>query len=170
METIMKVKILKNALDKSDFKKINDFFTSVNTAWYYQNKMVPDSTNDDIGFFSHAIFHDNQISSDAYNLMSPLLQILNAGPLINIRANLNVRSDKPYSSAFHNDYTYDEALTAIYYLNKNNGYTEFEDEGKTKVYSEPNKVAVFNCKLRHRMVSQTDINTRLLLNINFFTK
>jgi hypothetical protein len=24
--------------------------------------------------------------------------------------------------------TYDEALTAIYYLNKNNGYTEFDDK------------------------------------------
>jgi hypothetical protein len=29
-------------------------------------------------------------------------------------------------------------------------------KNKTKIYSEPNKLVVFNCKLKHRMVSQTD--------------
>ena len=166
----MKPKIFKGVLEKEDFEKIKDFFTDVNTAWFYQEKMLIKSTNDDRGFFSHALYHDNQITSDAYSLMAPLLQKLNAGPLINIRANLNIKSDKQYSSEFHNDYTYDEGITAIYYLNKNNGYTEFDDAEKTKVYSEPNKLLVFNCKLKHRMVSQTDVNRRLLININFFPK
>jgi len=166
----MKPQIFKGVLDKKDFEKINNFFTNINTAWFYQPKMITSSSNDDRGFFSHALFHNNQITSDAYSLMAPLLEKLNAGPLINIRANLNIKSDKQYASEFHNDYTYDEALTAIYYLNKNNGYTEFDDEDKTKVYSEPNKVAVFNCKLKHRMMSQTDVNRRILININFFPK
>ena len=166
----MKPQIFKGVLDKKDFEKINNFFTHINTAWFYQPKMITSSSNDDRGFFSHALFHNNQITSDAYPLMAPLLEKLNAGPLINIRANLNIKSDKQYASEFHNDYTYDEALTAIYYLNKNNGYTEFDDEDKTKVYSEPNKVAVFNCKLKHRMMSQTDVNRRILININFFPK
>ena len=166
----MKPQIFKGVLDKKDFEKINNFFTHINTAWFYQPKMITSSSNDDRGFFSHALFHNNQITSDAYSLMAPLLEKLNAGPLINIRANLNIKSDKQYASEFHNDYTYDEALTAIYYLNKNNGYTEFDDEDKTKVYSEPNKVAVFNCKLKHRMMSQTDVNRRILININFFPK
>ena len=166
----MEPKIFKGVLEKNDFEKINTFFTDINTAWFYQPKMISASNNNDRGFFSHALFHNNRITSNAYDLMLPLLEQLNAGPIINIRANLNIKSDKQYQSEFHNDYTYDEALTAIYYLNKNNGYTEFDDKEKTKIYSEPNKLAVFNCKLKHRMVSQTDNNIRMLININFFPK
>tara|TARA_R100000005_G_C4962947_1_gene178932 strand:+ start:644 stop:1144 length:501 start_codon:yes stop_codon:yes gene_type:complete len=166
----MELKIFKGILEKKDFEKINNFFTNINTAWFYQPKMITASKNDDRGFFSHALFNDNQITSDAYKLILPLLEKLNAGPLINIRANLNIKSDKQYQSEFHNDYTYDESLTAIYYLNKCNGYTEFDNMDRTKVYSEPNKLAIFNCKLKHRMVSQTDINRRILININFFPK
>lgn len=166
----MELKIFKGVLEKQDFEKINNFFTDINTAWFYQPKMITSSKNEDRGFFSHALFHDSQITSNAYPLIAPLLEKLNAGPLINIRANLNIKSDKQYQSEFHNDYTYDEALTAIYYLNKCNGYTEFDNDEKTKVYSEPNKLAVFNCKLKHRMVSQTDVNRRILININFFPK
>jgi len=166
----MEPKIFKGILDKEEFEKINNFFTNINTAWYYQPKMITSSKNDDRGFFSHALFHNNRVTSDCYNLILPLIEKLNAGPLINIRANLNLKLDNQYFSEFHNDYTYDEALTAIYYLNKNNGYTEFEDKDKTKIYSEPNKIAVFNCNLKHRMVSQTDENTRLVININYFPK
>lgn len=166
----MELKVFKGALDKESFEKINNFFSNINTAWFYQPKMLTDSKNEDRGFFSHAVFHDNKITSAGYEIVTPLLEKLNAGPLINIRANLNVKSDKQYNSEFHNDYTYDESLTAIYYLNKCNGYTEFDNEGETKVYSEPNKLVVFNCKLKHRMVSQTDANRRLLININYFPK
>jgi hypothetical protein len=166
----MEPKIFKNVLEKNNFEKINSFFTDVNTAWFYQPKMINVSNNDDRGFFGYALFRDNRITSNAYDLILPLLEKLNVGPIINIRANLNIKSDKQYQSEFHIDYTYDEALTAIYYLNKNNGYTEFDDKEKTKVYSEPNKLAVFNCKLKHRMVSQTDNNRRMVININFFPK
>jgi hypothetical protein len=166
----MEPKIFKDVLEKEEFEKIKDFFMDVNTSWFYQSKMIISSKKEDRGFFSHALFHNNRITSDAYNLILPLLEKLNAGPIIGIRANLNIKSDKQYFCDFHTDGNYEEALTAIYYLNKNNGYTEFDDKDKTKVYSEPNKLAVFNCKLKHRMVSQTDENRRLLININYFPK
>ena len=87
----MKLKIFKGVLEKKDFEKINNFFTDINTAWFYQPKMITASKNDDRGFFSHALFHDSRITSNAFDLMSPLLNSINAGPLINIRANLNVK-------------------------------------------------------------------------------
>jgi len=166
----MQLKIFKGVLEQEQFKKIKQFFFDINTSWFYQPKMITKSSNDDRGFFSHALFHDSRITSNAFELMSPLLDSINAGPLINIRANLNVKYDIPQKSEFHNDYTYDESLTGIYYLNKCNGYTEFDNEEKTKVYSEPNKIVIFNCKLKHRMVSQTDENRRLLINLKYFTK
>jgi len=166
----MEPKIFKDILDKEEFEKIKDFFMDNNTSWFYQHKMVRSSKNDDRGYFTHALFYNNRVNSNAYDLMLPLLEKLNAGPIIQIRANLNIKSDNPYFCDFHTDCNYNEALTAIYYLNKNNGYTEFDDKNKTKIYSEPNKIVVFNCKLKHRMVSQTDENRRLLININYFPK
>ena len=166
----MEPKIFKNILDKEEFEKIKFFFMDVYTHWFYQSKMIIGTKNEDRGYFSHYVFYNNKIASNAYDLMLPLLEKLNAGPLIKIRANLNIKLDKQYFCDFHTDYNYKEALTAIYYLNKNNGYTEFDDKNKTKVYSEPNKIAVFNCRLKHRMVSQTDENRRVLININYFPK
>jgi hypothetical protein len=166
----MEPKVFKGILDKEEFEKIKNFFIDVNTSWFYQPKMIMSSKKEDRGYFNHLLFHNNRITSNAYDLMLPLLEKLNAGPIIGIRANLNIKSDTPYFCDFHTDGNYDEALTAIYYLNKNNGYTEFDDKDKTKVYSEPNKIVVFNCKLKHRMVSQTDENRRLLININYFPR
>jgi hypothetical protein len=137
----MQLKIFKGVLEQEQFKKIKQFFFDINTSWFYQPKMITKSSNDDRGFFSHALFHDSRITSNAFELMSPLLDSIN-----------------------------DESLTGIYYLNKCNGYTEFDNEEKTKVYSEPNKIVIFNCKLKHRMVSQTDENRRLLINLNYFPK
>ena len=54
----------------------------------------------------------------------------------------------------------------VYYLNSNNGYTEFED-GK-KVPSVRNSMVVFSNRLRHRAVEHTDGDyQRVVLNMNF---
>jgi hypothetical protein len=47
--------------------------------------MISASNNDDRGYFqSCALFHNNRITSNAYDLMLPLLEQLNAGPIIGI--------------------------------------------------------------------------------------
>jgi len=89
----MQLKIFKGVLEQEQFKKIKQFFFDINTSWFYQPKMITKSSNDDRGFFSHALFHDSRITSNAFELMSPLFEYINAGPPINIRANLNVKYD-----------------------------------------------------------------------------
>jgi len=162
--------VLKDVLNHQDFYKILNFFTDFKTPWYFQEKMIPNSKNDDRGFFSHYIFRDNRIDSPAFDLIYPLFEKLNVGPLVQIRANFVTRSDNPYECVFHNDCNYTDAKTAIFYLTSSNGYTQFDNEEKTKIYCESNKVIVFDCKLKHKMVSQTDVNKRLLINLNYFEK
>tara|TARA_Y100000004_G_scaffold178345_1_gene220842 strand:+ start:273 stop:773 length:501 start_codon:yes stop_codon:yes gene_type:complete len=166
----MEYKIFKGVLEKQEFENIRNFFFNPKTPWYYQSKMLIKSQNDDRGFFSHVLFHENKIYSEGYSLFEPLINKLNILSLINLRANLNIKSDNRYMSEFHSDYVYKDGLTAIYYLNKCNGYTEFDNKEKTKVYSEPNKIVVFDSSMKHRMVSQTDENRRLVVNINYFPK
>ena len=56
--------------------------------------------------------------------------------------------------------------TAIFYLNSNNGYTEFEDG--TKVESVANRFVSFPSTLKHRGTSCTDENVRVVINFNYF--
>ena len=57
-------------------------------------------------------------------------------------------------------------LTAIFYINSNDGYTEFEDG--TIVNSIQNRILIFPGNLKHRGASPTDVKSRALLNINYF--
>jgi hypothetical protein len=56
-------------------------------------------------------------------------------------------------------------MTAIYYLNGNNGYTEFEDG--TKIETVSNRIVIFDGLKKHRGVSQTDTTFRYVINLNF---
>jgi hypothetical protein len=89
-----------------------------------------------------------------------------------VRANLYIKKDRVYSSRFHTDdcegvnkYNH---KTAIFYVNRNNGYTKFED-GK-KVESIPNRMLIFDASLKHCAVTQMDDDRRIVININYIEK
>ena len=56
--------------------------------------------------------------------------------------------------------------TAILYMNTNNGYTEIEDTGE-HVNSIANRMVVFPSNIRHRVATQTDTQTRMVVNFYF---
>tara|TARA_Y100000385_G_C12945217_1_gene572994 strand:+ start:415 stop:963 length:549 start_codon:yes stop_codon:yes gene_type:complete len=105
-----------------------------------------------------------------------VLPIVNQQRIISIsriKANLQLCNDKPVKSDFHYD-SYlivgikevpEKTLTnIIYYVNTNNGYTEFED-GQI-VESVANRAVIFPNTLKHRGVSQTDTHYRAVINLN----
>ena len=53
------------------------------------------------------------------------------------------------------------------YLNDNNGYTEFKNQ---KVDSVSNTAVVFDTDIEHRGVPATNVDRRLVININYFEK
>ena len=59
----------------------------------------------------------------------------------------------------------DKITTAIFYLNTNNGYTEFE--GENRIDCVENRLVMFPAKTRHRAIGQTDVIQRIVLNFNF---
>jgi hypothetical protein len=86
-----------------------------------------------------------------------------------IRLNLNCKFPEPCKYHYHLDMSIGAAAvrwtTAILYINTNNGYTEFEDG--TIVESVANRLVAFPANIRHRGVSQTDEETRILINFNY---
>ena len=90
-----------------------------------------------------------------------------------IKANLQLPCENPVKSNFHVDlslrYGIEEIpephlTTIIYYVNTNNGYTEFET-GEI-VESVANRAVIFPNSCRHRGVSQTDTHYRTVINLN----
>ena len=76
---------------------------------------------------------------------------------------------------FHSDLSHDfkeDAVshwtTAIFYINTNNGYTEFENA--EKIESVAIRFIMFPSNIKHRGVTQTDEQTRIMINFNFLKR
>ncbi len=67
----------------------------------------------------------------------------------------------------HIDVMFPGSLTAIFYMNTNNGYTYFEDG--TKVESVENRLVVFPSYFSHAGATCTDEQRRVVININYIT-
>ena len=58
-----------------------------------------------------------------------------------------------------------DCKTSIFYLNSNNGYTQFERGDK--IISKENRVVVFDSNLKHCAVDCTDTKYRIVINFNY---
>ena len=68
-------------------------------------------------------------------------------------------------SGFHVDFHYEHSRTAIFYVNTNDGYTEFEDG--TKIESKENRIVIFPTLIKHSGVTCTDQQNRVVINFNY---
>ena len=163
---MIEIKEFNNFLPNDDIKKLEELFFSKNFYWKYS----PDNAKKDSeSYFYHYFYYANTPSSEFYANLLPLLTSLKPLSLLGIRANMYINKYKKCYGAWHNDDWGNEKLnhtTSIFYVNDNNGETEFEN-GKT-IKSERNKLIVFPAKLKHRAVSQTDQDRKILINLNYF--
>jgi hypothetical protein len=163
----MKNKIIKDKiLSKDNFNNIKNFMLSNSFSWFYKENQT---SFKDPSYFYHSFFHNNLPNSNHLTILNPILEILKPVALINIRANLIINRPSS-SSAYHTDNWGSKNLnhkTAIFYVNTNNGYTEFEKD-KEKVKSIENRIVIFPAQLSHRAVGQTDEDRRIVINFNFY--
>ena len=154
--------IYKNFIDKKECDKIKEVFLSNTFPWYYISKKV-EFTND-TSFLSHTFFKDGKVSSSDISLIKSIIEKLKIKKLINVRANLTL--DGKFKCSWHVDkFTHNlKYKTAIYYVNTNNGYTEFKEQ---KVKCEKNKIVIFDANKKHRGIGQTDTKTRMVINFNY---
>ena len=152
-------------LNKQEFTSLQNLITSVDFPWFYASSQVDDI---DSSYMFHSFFHKNRVNSPHYyHIIKPILDILKPLSIINIRANL-LLARTSFESAYHSDdwgFKKPKHKTAIFYVNTNNGYTEFKDE---KIKCVENKLIIFNSETKHKAVAQTDTDTRIVINFNYF--
>jgi hypothetical protein len=160
------LKVKNNFLSKEIFSKIKkEFFEHFNFPWYYLKHQV---SKKDKPFFSHCFFQEEKINSPFYyKIINPIIDKLSAKKLYLIRANLILKNEKSLVSAFHTDLNF-KCKTAIYYVNSNNGGTLFKtNKEEMEIKSEENKIVMFDSQILHAAKSQTDTDTRIVININY---
>ena len=89
--------------------------------------------------------------------------------LLRVKANLQMRTTEIRENGFHWDYPVDKfvgAKTSIFYINSNDGYTEFKDG--TRIESVANRLVTFPLHMEHRGTTCTDKPFRLVINFNYF--
>ena len=171
----MIVDLIDNYLSKQQFVDLQTKILGPHFPWYFNEYTLSPEGNyfseDKNSYqFTHSLFNANRgPTGEWFNLVVPILQkLVGSNLIINVKANLNPRDTKhSILGNFHTDVTYQNAKTAIFYCNTNNGYTEFADG--TIVESVANRLVIFDADQMHVGYSCTDEKKRVLLNFNYIT-
>jgi len=116
------------------------------------------------------------LSTDFYvkneGFINKIGELLNVKKWWLIRVNCTIGQDKNYVGEFHNDfaapsYLYRNSKTAIFYLNTNNGGTQFYDKDGPIVQSKSNTIVKFPTSTPHAGVWATNAKLRYVLNLNY---
>lgn len=160
--------LLENVLNSEELDKIKIFLTSNYTPWYYINNMIPGQNNKH-PFFTHSAYNKFTPNSDLFNLVTPILKILNPSSILRIQANLVLAKENHFSSDWHTDFNYKEGKTAIFYVNDSNGSTVLQiNNEEIKNIGKKNSLIIFPMTTRHKMISQTFPEERIVINFNYF--
>ena len=160
----MDLKIIKNYLDNETYCILDKEINSRYFPLYYTDYVSYDNKKD--GFmFNHIFYNNDGVNSDFFEkIVLPLIKPLNVKTLIRAKLNFYTNQKHQIKHGYHTDSEKDHKV-ALYSLNTNNGYTEFKNGPIVK--SVANQLCVFDGKLKHRSVTQTNKNSRINININF---
>jgi len=171
------IKVENNFLSQEKFVEIQNFCMGKELLWQYSDNI--DNKNDVEKFqFVHMFYENYQPQSQSMNVLTPILELLRPAAIYRIKSNLLTKTSTIIENNFHVDMGFqseekgNQWTTSIFYLNTNNGYTEFQDGRiameNTKVESVANRMVTFPTNLRHRGTSCTDEKTRVVINFNYY--
>ena len=165
------IKIIDNLLPQQQWQELYDYYLRGDCLWTYKEHMVCPVEKNCHFQFVHSILLGNGVGSiwlDETRLIriQPILEKLNIAFLLRAKVNLTTRTHEPFQSDFHCD-TDNNNLTAIYYVNTCNGKTRFENPEIGDVDSVGNRVVIFNARQKHCTVTATDVQARVVVNINY---
>ena len=166
------MKIEDNFIDQEKFDGLQALMMDVNFVWHYTDTI--DYRGQKYKFnFVHQFYNNYVPISSFIEKLGPIIKILTPISLFRIKANLLTKTPNIVENAFHVDMPpmpeekQKQWTTSIFYVNTNNGYTEFEDGAK--VESVANRLVTFSSNMKHRGTSCTDEKRRVVINFNYFS-
>lgn len=162
----MKYEIIDNALDTINFLQIKNIMLNQNgeIPWYY-SASVADLTDNEVYYFTHSFYRFFAPNSKYFNLIEPIINLINIKAVIRAKANFYPSSKNLQIHKFHKDHEY-KHNGLVFYVNTNDGYTELEDG--TKINSVENRILLFDSSMLHRSTNCTNQHGRITINVNYF--
>ena len=160
------MEIIDNFLDAADMEDLKNIVLGDRFPWYMNDGVSYDS--DGHLQFTHSTFkNDEFVSSYTLGGLDIFKEKLNIKKLVRAKFNLLNRTETIIEHDFHTDVEEpsDDMMTAILYLNSNDGYTRFENSDK--VHSVENRLVLFNANLPHGGSTCTNKKYRAVFNLNF---
>jgi hypothetical protein len=167
----MEIIVRDSVLPKEVHQKIKDSMLGDSFPWFCCHSKVSEIKDPSLDLrydfqFTHSFYQKFSPKSSAISLIEPILEILNPSAIVRIKANLTPVTENTIVYGYHRDYENFDGLTAIYYVNDNNGYTIFDDG--TKIDSVENRLLIFDSKIKHTGTSCTDQKVRCVINFNYY--
>ena len=153
------MKVIDNFLEQDTFINFKNIITSEFFPWYFNKEKVLSNSNHLDNFQFVNTFKDGNTANHLLDIFADKLKVTQ---FIRAKLNLTTRTSKIFKFQYHNDLNVD-CNTAIFYINTNNGYTQFKNRRKIK--SVENRLLIFDNKLQHRGTTSTDTKTRIVLNL-----
>ena len=157
------IEIIDDFLPEEEFKTIQSFMMGGEFRWFYtEGRTTPD---DGLFLMIHMFFQPEVGSnSEHINMWNTFMQQVGAKKCHRIKANLTFKTPTIEPGPFHHDY--DDMKTAVFYINTNDGYTEFKNG--VRVNSVANRVCIFDSNLQHRGTTHTESRQqRITVNFNY---
>lgn len=156
-------KQIDNFLPEEEFITFRNILNSNIFPWYYNEHVC--YVGDGVEQFTHVFFDEKNrnVNSAFYSYIECFLEKLNIKKLVRIKANLNLKTVSPIKTGYHIDHP--DVTTAVFYLDSNNGGTEFAEN--TFVKSVSNRMVIFDSNIKHSGVTCTDERKRIVLNFNY---
>ena len=168
------IKIQDDVLPSAIHQQLNAILFGDKFPWYYTSGVTSpdeiDTRSEDLGVykFCHVFYANGKPNSDFYELVSPLIQVMDMAAIIYIRAFMCTYTGAPYVGPMHVDVDNRKThRTSIYYLNTNNGYTLLHDG--TKIDAVANRLATFDGTTKHAGITSTDVKARVVINFNYYS-
>ena len=131
--------------------------------WFYTDGLTYD---DDGSYLMLHMFYQPEVgpNSKHIDMWNRFMIKVEAKKCQRIKANLTFKTPKHEVTEYHFDYP--DMKTATFYINTNNGYTEFENG--VRVNSVANRVCIFDSNLQHRGTTHTEgDHQRIVVNFNY---
>ena len=161
------IKIIDNYLPKETMDYLENFIISNNFPYYYNVNIAGENIKTtDTFMFNHNLMNKNEECSTVGKMITNLIMNnITHKYIYRSKINFYLKTCKIKKHLFHIDDTKLNMQVALFYVNTNNGYTEFKN--KTIVNSVRNRLLLFPGKLKHRSTTTTDTRHRVNININF---
>ena len=165
------MKIIDNFLPEEEFKSIQTFMMGnlirenriIQPHWWYVNGTAQP---DDGQFHMGHMFYQPDVGENSkhIHIWNNFMIKVEAKKCMRIKANMTFKTSEPEPSIYHTDY--EDIKTAVFYINTNNGYTEFKNG--VIVNSVANRVCIFDSNLKHRGTTHTEgDHQRIVVNFNY---